>query len=94
MAFGKTSLNLYGSSPYGTAGKNINFHTYATPDAPATVLAAGYFNGAREKLKPNDVIDAMTNADGTGDRLHLRVVLVPVGAGDVTVAVDAPASGS
>jgi hypothetical protein len=94
MAFGKTSLNLYTSSPYGGAGKNINFYSYATADAPATVLTAGYFNDARDKLKANDVIDAMTSADGTGDRLHLRVVAVPVGAGNVTVAVDAPASGS
>ncbi|MER2536046.1 MAG: hypothetical protein ABTQ31_12870 [Rhizobiaceae bacterium] len=93
MAFNAGSLALYNSCPYGTAGKTINFYGYATADDAATVLTAGYFNEARAKLKVNDSIDAMCVADGTGDRLGLKVTAVPA-SGNVTVAVNTDASGA
>jgi hypothetical protein len=93
MAFNKRSLCLFNSTPYGTASKTVNWYGYATADAAATVVAAGYFNDARDKLKVNDVIMVMAVADGTGDWLLLKATAVPA-SGDVTVAVNAEASGS
>lgn len=93
MAFQARSLCLYNSVPYGSGGARVDFFNYATADAAATVIAAGYFNAARAKLKVNDVITAMTSAGGTGDVLQLRVTAVPA-SGDIAVVVDGEASGS
>jgi hypothetical protein len=93
MAFNARSLCLFNSTPYGAASKTVNWYGYGTPDAAATVVAAGYFNGARDKLKVNDVIMAMTVADGVGDLLVLKATAVPA-SGDVTVAVNSEAAGS
>jgi hypothetical protein len=89
MALNLRSLALFASSAYGTAPTKVNYYTYATADAAATVLASGYFNDARAKLRANDVINVMSVADGTGDFLVVRVASVPAaGAGDVTVGSD------
>lgn len=93
MALNLRSLALVNSTPYGSAGKTVNWYNYATADAQATVIAAGYFNDARAKLKVNDCIDVLTVADGVGDRLGLIVTAVPA-SGNVTVAVNGEASGS
>lgn len=93
MALNIRSLALANSTPYGTAGKTVNWYNYGTADAVATVIAAGYFNGARDKLKVNDSIDAMCLADGVGDRVSLIVTAVPA-AGNVTVAVNTDAGGA
>lgn len=90
MAFNIRSLSLYASAPVDT-NVAVNFYTYATADAAATVLAAGYFNDARSKLQVNDVIECMAVATGTGDRLKLTVTAAPA-TGNVTVAVDPEAA--
>lgn len=94
MAFEPRSLTLVNSVPYGTAGGRVDFMHHATVDAAATVLAAGYFNGARAKLRVNTVIESLCAADGVGDRLSLIVTAVPVAPGNVTVAVNTDASGA
>lgn len=93
MAFEPKSLSLYNSVPFGSAGKRVDFMNYATPDAVATVIAAGYFNNARAKLQVNTVIDAMCLADAVGDRVSLIVTAVPA-SGNVTVAVNTDATGA
>ncbi|RWN78073.1 MAG: hypothetical protein EOS02_09950 [Mesorhizobium sp.] len=93
MALNLRSLALANSTPYGTAGKTVNWYSYATADAVATVIAAGYFNDARAKLKVNDVIEALCVADGVGDRVSLIVTAAPA-SGNVTVAVNTDASGA
>jgi len=92
MAFNIRSLTLYASAPVAT-NTAVNFYVYATADAAATVLTAGYFNDARSKLKVNDVIEAMAVATATGDRLTLKVTAAPA-SGNVTVAVNTSASGA
>lgn len=94
MALNLRSLALGPSTPFGTASKAISWYKYATADAAATVIAAGYFNGARDKLKVNDQIDAVCVADGVGDRVSVIVTAVPAAPGDVTVAVNTDASGA
>lgn len=99
MAFNPRSLALFNSSPYGTAGKSVNFYNYATADAVATVIAAGYFGTGvsgvvgSNKLNVNDVIEALCVADGVGDRVSLIVTAVPAG-GNITVAVNTDAAGA
>ncbi len=93
MPFNIRSLALHNSTPFGTAGKAVNWYNYASADAVATVIAAGYFNAARDpKLKVNDVVECMCLADGVGDRVSVIVTASPA-AGDVTVAVNTDASG-
>lgn len=94
MALNLRSLVLGPSTPYGTASKSISWYKYATPDATATVLAPGYFNGARDKLKVNDQIDALCVADGVGDRISLSITAIPAAPGDVTAVVNTDASGA
>lgn len=93
MAFEARSLCLNNSTPYGTAGRAVDFFHYATPDAAATVTTAGYFNAARDKLSVNDVIEALCVADGVGDRQSLIVTAAPA-TGNVTVAVNTDAAGA
>jgi len=92
MTFNPRSLSLFNASPFGTAGLSFATYTYGTADAAATVLAAGYFNDVRSKLKVNDVIFAMCGADATGDFLTIRVTAAPV-SGNVTVQSDADVAG-
>ncbi|RUT81931.1 MULTISPECIES: hypothetical protein [unclassified Mesorhizobium] len=95
MAYNPRSLALYNSTPYGTAGQTINWYNYATADAVATVIAAGYFGTGvtnAKKLDVNDVIDCLCVADGVADRVALVVLTVP--AGNITVAVNTDASGA
>jgi hypothetical protein len=91
MALALRSLALYASVPHSTTGRT-DFFKYATPDAVATVIAAGYFNDARTKLKVNDVIDAVCVVGGVGDRVSLLVTAAPQVTGNVTVAVNTDAT--
>lgn len=75
-------------------GKYKNLHFYVTADPAATVLTAGHFNEMRDDVQINDVIIAISAADGTGDLLIARVTAVPAAPGNVTVSVDTNASGS
>lgn len=87
MALNLRSLSLFNCSPTGVTNKGVAFYTYATPDAVATLLAAGYFNDAREKLVVNDVIFAVAVASGVAELITLVVRTVP-SSGDVTVQTD------
>ena len=92
MALNLRSLSLVNSVPVGTAGDNVNFYHYATTDAAATVITAGYFDGAAAKLKKGDVIEAVTTWSGTPDRVSLLVSAVT--STTVTFAVNLDASGT
>lgn len=91
MALVLRSLALAGSVPSGNTRGYTGWHRYSTPDAVATVIAAGYFNNARAKLAVNDVIDCMCVNAGVGDRVSVNVTAVPA-SGDVTVAVNTDAT--
>jgi hypothetical protein len=93
MALALRSLVLEHSVPHTTDVAPVNWYKYATADAVATVIADGYFNNARDKLRVNDVIDAMCVANGVGDRVSLKVLTVPA-SGNVTTAVNTDASGA
>jgi hypothetical protein len=81
MAFEPRSLTRISSSPYGVAvnGNQVSKYFYATEDAAATVLAAGYFNANRANLHVNDLIECMCVAAGVGDWILLVVLTVPAG---------------
>ncbi|TCQ82611.1 hypothetical protein EDF68_1011002 [Ochrobactrum sp. BH3] len=89
MAFKIRALARYNTAPVDT-GRNCNFYSYATDDAKATVLTAGYFNDARSTLKVNDIIDVVAVHNGTGAHARLIVTAVP-GSGNITVADTASA---
>lgn len=93
MALKLRALALFASSAY-TPGSVANYYTYATTDALATVIADGYFNDARAKLKAGDVIHALCNhaAASAPDYAVIRVVSAPT-SGNVTVATDVDAAG-
>lgn len=93
MALVLRSLANFASAPHGSAGATVNFYVYASNDAAATVLAGGYFNEARNKLKVNDVIFIMAVAGGVGDLLIVKVTAAP-STGNVTVAVETEAAGT
>ena len=93
MALAIRSLCMAGSVPYANALGRTAWYRYATGDAVATVIASGYFNGAREKLAVGDTIDAVCVLGGTPDRVSVLVTAVAAGS-DVTVAVNTDASGA
>lgn len=71
----------------------VSWYNASFTQAPATVLAAGFFNFARETLRVNDHISVMCSAGGTGDKIEVIVTAVPA-TGNVTVAVNTSASGA
>jgi hypothetical protein len=79
------ALTLRNLALFGSVG-GVSFYNYATTDAAATVLAAGYFDGARDKLKVNDVIMAVCASGGTGDVVQMKVSAVPASPGNVAVS--------
>lgn len=93
MAFAIRSLTRTATVPVAS-GRNFNSYAYATDDAVATVIAAGYFNAARSTLKVNDQIDSVCVHNGTGDRVSVLVTAVPADPGNITVAVNTDASGA
>lgn len=94
MAFALRSLCMDFSVPYATNTRGFTgWFGYATDDAVATVIAAGYFNAARDKLAVGDYIDAICVISGTPDRVGLLVTAVPVAPGNITVAINTDASG-
>jgi hypothetical protein len=94
MALNNRSLVLAISVPHTADAAPTNFYKYASPDAAATIVAAGYFNNVRDKLKVGDIIEAVALAGGaTADRLDLVVTAVPA-TGNVTVAVNGEAAGT
>lgn len=88
MSFNARSLVQVSSVPHTTDLPPVTFYFYAHGvDTMATIITAGYFNNARDKLKVNDVIKLMAVAAGTGNLGEVVVTAVPA-TGNVTVAVD------
>lgn len=85
--YAETSLVRIGSAPYGTTiDKARSAYLYPTADALATVIAAGYFNGARARLKKGDVVFAIVDQDGTPTLRPLTLSAVPA-SGNVTTTI-------
>lgn len=93
MAFNARAFALFASVPYGTGTGKQNSYSYATPDALATILAAGYFNSIRDKVKVNDIVIGMAAADAVGVPFAVKFDAVPA-SGSVTVALVDFASGA
>lgn len=51
--------------PGAAAGANPGFFLHQTADTAAVVIAAGYFNGAADRLTVGSVIVSVTSAGGT-----------------------------
>lgn len=85
MALNIKALSRFATSDRGSRNQ-ANSYVYSTPDAAATVSAAGYFDGAAAKcnLKKGDRFYCSVAVDGTPARLDLIVTNVVSGA--VTVA--------
>lgn len=90
MAFEIRNLRKVQDLPYNTTGGAVQRWGYATPDAAATVLTAGYFNGAASRLKVNDIIEVVAVAGGVGVLVFAKVTAVPSG-GNITVTSNTPA---
>ncbi len=60
----------------------------------ATIVAAGYFNGARDRLRVNDMIEIVANTGAAADYVHVMVTAVPAAPSNITVAVNTEASGA
>lgn len=88
MAFDPKSLVQIASLPRG-AGKVTTIWAYATADAAATVVAAGYFNADRNKLRVNDIVMVSCVADGTGVLVFAKLTAVPA-SGNVTCTSNTP----
>jgi hypothetical protein len=84
MAFTAASLTKMGDSMV-SAGVVQNCYFYATADAAATVVAAGYFNAARNTLRKGDVILAAQVINGTPAYTTYILTAVPA-TGNVTAA--------
>lgn len=95
MAFKKSALRVefatgnFDPSPDGS--KHFRRATYITPDAPATVEAANYFNDAANRLPKGTVIEAVMSAGGT-PVLKNFVVVTNTGSA-VTVAMQKTTAG-
>lgn len=92
MAYSDTNLRRvgYGAPATGNAAPN-SVHHYTTPDAAATVEAAGYFNSAYKWLAKGDIIVAVMAFNGTPVLKHY--VVTASAAGGVTVVLQATAAG-
>lgn len=68
-------------------GLKINTYEFATKEASATILAAGFFNFARAYLQPGDRITAFTEVDApAAGQKPVRIIVLTVPAtGNVTV---------
>lgn len=86
MALINRAFALFHSVPYGTGTGKTNFYSYASPDALATIIAAGYFNNIRDKLAVNDQIWIVAAAGATAVTAIVKVTAAPA-SGNVTVAV-------
>jgi hypothetical protein len=73
--------------------RQVSWYNYATNDTAAEVVAANYFDKARDTVKVGDCVDAIIDVDGTIDRISFRFTAVPT-SGNVTVAYDGDAAGS
>lgn len=92
MAFNKAAMTLSESVPNGQTGTGrasvTRFWKYVTPDALATVVAAGYFNDYRLQLAAGDVIEVVGALTGT-PVYDSYVVTASPATGNVTTVVEA-----
>jgi len=79
------------ASAEGLSGHS-SFYLYRTADTLAQVLATGYFNDARSRLKKGDVIDVVFGVGGTPAYARLMAEDVP-SSGNVVVAAQTVAAG-
>ncbi|WP_127523664.1 hypothetical protein [Mesorhizobium sp. Z1-4] len=95
MSLNLRSLALWASAPFGlstAAASKVNFYTYASADSLATILAAGYFNDARDKLQVDDVIFVLSAAGGASAFTTIIMDTVPT-SGNVLVRGDTDEGG-
>lgn len=91
MALDKFALVSAGRSVRLSNSRYIHFKNYATDDTLTQVTTAGYFNNSRADLSLNSIIHAVVDCDGTPNHVTLRVTVWSA-TGDLTAAVDTPAS--
>ena len=87
MSFIIRNIRKITDAPFNTTGGAVQYWAYAGVDALAAMLAAGYFNDMRARLKVNDVLFLTGAADAAGDFLIVRVTAVP-SSGNVLVSAD------
>jgi len=92
MAHDIRALKRYNTATLA-GNRQVSWYNYATNDTASEVVAAGYFNDARNTVKVGDCVDAIVDIDGTIDRISFRFTAVP-STGNVTVAYDGDAAGS
>lgn len=92
MPYSDRSLSLNESVPNGTAlpgrAGMCNYWRYVSQDALATIVAAGYFNAARDRLQAGDVVHVVGGIAGAARTDHYTFSAVPA-TGDVTIVVEA-----
>ena len=95
MALNKRAVVQAHSIPWANDTPPLNVYEYATGDAVATVIAAGYFNILRDdgRIRVNDIINAQCVMGGVADFVRLIITAVPT-SGNVTTAVNTGASGA
>lgn len=95
MALNKRAFVQAHSIPYAVDTPPLTISAYATTDAVATVIAAGYFNGLRDDgtIRVNDVVECNCVMGGVADYVRLIFTAVPA-TGNVTTAVNTGASGA
>lgn len=85
MAFSKYQLTNSGRPIRLSPTRYVRWLNYASDDAKAVVIAAGYFNAAKADLSVGSIIDCVVNVAASPAFVKLRVTAVPA-SGDVTVA--------
>lgn len=95
MALNKRAIVQAHSIPWSIDLPPCNVYEYATADAVAVVIAAGYFNTLRDdaRIRVNDIINAQCLMGGVADFVRLIFTTVPT-TGNVTVAINTGASGA
>lgn len=95
MALNKRAVVQAHSVPWQADAFPMNIYEYATADAVATVIAAGYFNILRDdgRIRVNDIIGCQCVMGGVADYVRLIFTAVPA-SGNVTTAVNTGASGA
>jgi hypothetical protein len=89
--FNLRALSLLAQSNYTPGGSaNVSWLTYGTTDALATVLAAGYFNTARDKgkIKTNDIVLGEAVSGGVGVPFSIVFTSVPASGNVLASLVD------
>lgn len=90
MPYNDRNLSIVMQTPNGIAGAGRNgmtaLYLYPTEDTLAQCLAAGYFNTARGRLAPGDIILLSHLITGTPALSSCVVTAVPAAPANVTVA--------